>query len=236
LKIIVARRMRPVPREQLMELLWPDADPVRAGNRLSVLLSTLRAVLQPGQGGVGDAAGLSNGGADGGPLRSDGSGVWLDRALVEVDVEHFLRRAKAALDAHRRGHPDAVAGLVAAEAAHTGEFLEDDPYEEWAASVAEEVHATHVALLRALVSRLRRAGEVDEVVRYLLRLLDKDRFDEHAHLGLVRLLLAAGRHGEARRRYRIYQRAMAELGIAPQPLQAGQEHDPAPAAGGCVVS
>ena len=236
LKIIVARRLRPVPREQLMELLWPDADPVKAGNRLSVLLSTLRAVLQQGQAGPGEPAGPLSGGAEGGPLRTDGSGVWLDRALVEVDVEHFLQRAQAALDGHRRDDPDAVAGLVAAEAAHTGEFLEDDPYEEWAASVAEEVHATHVALLRALVSRLRRAGEVDEVVRYSLRLLDKDRFDEQAHLGLVRLLLAAGRHGEARRRYRLYQQAMAELGIEPQPLQPVRDRDPTLADGGCVIS
>lgn len=232
LKIIVARRMRPVPREQLMELLWPETDPVKAGNRLSVLLSTLRSVLQTAKSGFGEP--VLDGAAEGGPLRTDGSGVWLDRALVEVDVEQFLRRAKAALEEHRRSGPNALAGLVAAEATHTGEFLEDDPYEEWAASVAEEVRATHLALLRALVSRLRQAGEVDEVVRYSLRLLDKDRFDEQAHLGLVRLLLAAGRHGEARRRYRIYQQAMVELGIAPQPLQPGQ--DRAPAAGGCARS
>src|SRR6185437_2145703 len=46
LKILVARR-RPTPREQLMELLWPGVSPTIAGNRLSVLLSTVRDVLQP---------------------------------------------------------------------------------------------------------------------------------------------------------------------------------------------
>jgi DNA-binding SARP family transcriptional activator len=111
-----------------------------------------------------------------------------------------------------------VPRLVAAEAAHTSGFLDDDPYQDWAASLAEEVRATHVALLRALVSRLRSAGEVDEVVRYTLRLLGNDRFDERAHLDLIELLLAAGGHGEARRRYRIYVRAMAELSIKPQPF------------------
>src|SRR5262249_13522019 len=46
MRILVARR-RPISREQLMELLWPGVDPAVAGNRLSVLLSAVRDVLQP---------------------------------------------------------------------------------------------------------------------------------------------------------------------------------------------
>lgn len=203
LKILVARR-RPVPRDQLMELLWPRADPAKSGNRLSVLLSTLRDVLQS----VDEQA-------EHGPVATDGSTVWLDH--VDIDVERFLAGAAAALDAHRQDLPDALCRLVAAEAAHTGGFLDDDPYQDWVAPLAEEVRATHVALLRALVSRLRSAGEVDEVVRYTLRLLDDDRFDERAHLDLIEVLLTARRYGEAHRRYRIYERAMTELGIKPQP-------------------
>jgi ATP/maltotriose-dependent transcriptional regulator MalT/DNA-binding SARP family transcriptional activator len=208
LKIMVAKR-RPVTREQLMELLWPEADPDRAGNRLSVLLSALRDVLQAGGGTI-----------DTGPLVTDGSVVWLDLTMVDVDVERFLSHATAALEAHRQGHPDALARLVAAEAAHTGEFLEDDPYQEWARPLAEEVRATHVTLLRALVQRHRQLGEVDEVVRYSLRLLDKDRYEEQAHLDLVQVLLDAGRHGEARRRYDLYAQAMVELGVEPRPFGA----------------
>jgi len=156
-----------------------------------------------------------------GPLVTDGSGVWLDQALVDVDVERFIEQADAALEAHRQRRDDALVRLVAAEAAYTGEFLEDDPYQEWAASLAEEVRATHAALLRALVQRLRRAGELDEMARYTLRLLDKDGYDEGAHLDFVGALLDAGRHGEARRRYRTYVRAMTELGVEPKPFETG---------------
>jgi ATP/maltotriose-dependent transcriptional regulator MalT/DNA-binding SARP family transcriptional activator len=209
LKIVVARGGRPVPREQLMELLWPDADPTRAGNRLSVLLSALRDVLQPGSEH-----------AEPGPLMTDGTGVWLDYHLVDVDVERFREDANAALEAHRHRRPDALLRLIAAEAEHTGEFLEEDPYQEWAAALAEEIRATHIALLRALVSSLREAGEIEEVVRYALRLLEKDPYDEQTHIDLVDVLLAAGRHGEARRRYGFYLRAMAELGVTPQPFNA----------------
>src|SRR5262249_38598853 len=47
LKLIVARRGRPAPRDWLMEALWPEQDPTRLSNRLSVALSTLRSVLDP---------------------------------------------------------------------------------------------------------------------------------------------------------------------------------------------
>jgi DNA-binding SARP family transcriptional activator len=63
--------------------LWPEADPDKAGNRLSVLLWTLRNVLQ------------SHARAE--PLASNAGMVWLDRAHVNVDVEEFITDATAAL-------------------------------------------------------------------------------------------------------------------------------------------
>jgi two-component SAPR family response regulator len=47
LRILVARRGRPVPRGELCELLWPEDDQARTGHRLSVLLSIVRGVLDP---------------------------------------------------------------------------------------------------------------------------------------------------------------------------------------------
>ena len=203
LKILVARR-RPTPRDQLMDLLWPGVDPAVAGNRLSVLLSTVRDVLQPRP--VGE-----------GPLTTDGS-VSLNRAQVSVDVEDFLARATAALDADRGRGPGATVQLAAAVTAHTGGFLEGDALKEWAVGLAEEVRATYIALLRALSARLRDAGDIDAVVRYTLRLLAQDPYDEEAHLTLVAVLLDVGRLGEARRHYQGYVRRMREIDVEPQPL------------------
>ena len=58
--------------------------------------------------------------------------------------------------------------------------------------------------------------------RYLLRLIERDPFDEQAHLDLVRLLGASGRHGEARRRYRLYCRRMEEIEVEAAPYPAGR--------------
>jgi DNA-binding SARP family transcriptional activator/tetratricopeptide (TPR) repeat protein len=204
LKILVALR-RPVPRDRLAELLWPGSDPGRSANRLSVLLSTLRDILQPGR-------------EEPAPLQSDGSAVWLDRARVRVDVEDFLEHADAALDAVRNGRPDAAEQLERAVATHGGDLLEDDPYEDWAAPLAEEVRARHTALLRALITVSRSSGDIDQVIRYGLRLLHKDPYDEEVRLDLVAALLEAGRLGEGRRHYDVYARRMREIDVEPRPM------------------
>ena len=47
LKILVLRRGSPATRDELAELLWPDDAGDASGNRLSVAVSILRAVLDP---------------------------------------------------------------------------------------------------------------------------------------------------------------------------------------------
>src|SRR4030095_4590881 len=93
---------------------------------------------------------------------------------------------------------------------YTGDFLEDDPYEEWAVSLREEARAVYLAVARTLARSAAAAGEQDLAVRHHLRVRERDAYDEEAHLGLVATLAVAGRHGEARRRYRIYGQKMGE--------------------------
>jgi DNA-binding SARP family transcriptional activator len=206
LKILIARR-KATSREQLIELLWPEGDLAKAGNRLSVLLWTLRNVLQPR--------------ACEGPLASNAGMVWLDHIHVNVDVEEFLSEANAALAVHQGGRPDATERLMAAIAAYTGDFLEEDAHQNWATPLAEEVRATHIALLRALAARLRQTGEIDGAIRYLLRLIGQDPFDEQAHLDLVTMQLDTGHFGEALRHYDIYVKRMKAIDVYPQSLSHG---------------
>lgn len=207
LKILVARRGRPVPREQLMELLWPGDDPAKLANRFSVALSTVRGVLDPDRRVAGEGA-----------VVADRSVVWLDLDAVQVDVEEFLATAKGALERFRVDPEAALVDLAAADGSYGGDFLEEDPYEEWAVPLREECRATYVAVVRGLAAAAMDTGDADMAVRYCLRLLEQDRYDEETHLGLVRTLLGAGRHGEAHRRYRHYVAQMAEIGVEPAAL------------------
>jgi ATP/maltotriose-dependent transcriptional regulator MalT/DNA-binding SARP family transcriptional activator len=204
-KILVTYRGRPATRERLMNLLWPDDPADRTANRLSVLLSTLRTVLDP-----------ERAVPEPGPILADRHTVTLDLALVVLDIDVFLTAAADALAADRRADPAAARLLAIAETGYTGGFLPEDPYGEWADPLRDTARTTHIAILRALT---RHATDADQRERHLLQLLDHDPYDEQAHQSLVSTLNAAGRHGEARRRYHDYAARMAEIGVTPAPLQ-----------------
>ena len=51
-------------------------------------------------------------------------------------------------------------------------------------------------------------------------MLEQDPYDEEAHLGIVRTLAAARRHGEARRCHAIYRARMAAIGLESMPFEA----------------
>lgn len=207
LKILVARRGRATPRESLIDALWPGEEPAAAGNRLSVALSILRSVLDPER--------------RFGPDRyvSGTTGVALRRDALPIDVEEFLLDADTGLRLLRQGDDLAEARdrLIAAEAAYAGDFLEEDLYVDWPASLREEARVAYIAVAHALAELASAAGDLDGAARYLLRILERDPYDERAHLALVETLAQAGHHGEARRCYATYAARMDEIGVEAAP-------------------
>jgi len=202
-KILVCHRGRAVGREVLIEALWPDEDPAVTPNRLSVALSTVRKVLDPDRRFPMDHL-----------VQADRSSVLLSREQVVIDVEVFLQETFEGLELLARGRrTDATERLVDAEALYAGEFLEEDQYEEWSVPLREHARTAYISATAALAELAVARGDHESAIRYHLRLIERDRFNEPAHLGLVRALAALGRRGEALRRYRLYESAMAELGV-----------------------
>ncbi len=138
-KILVARRGRSTPREMLMEALWPDEDPARLSNRLSVALSTARAVFDPDKRHPADHY-----------IAADGESARLVMPSLTLDVDRFLRRAAVGLRLLGQGQDaDALPHLGAAEAEYSGDFLEEDAYVDWATPLREEARAAYLAVTRA---------------------------------------------------------------------------------------
>ncbi|MBC6451677.1 BTAD domain-containing putative transcriptional regulator [Actinokineospora xionganensis] len=205
LKILIARRGHRVPRAQLMDSLWPGEAESVVSARLSVALSTVRSVLDPGKRFAPDHF-----------VGADRASVWLDLAMTSIDVEEFLRDAQAGLDAAKTGHPaQAVLLLRTAEAAYTGDFLDEDVYQDWAGALREEARSVYVRVAHYLADHAVETGENYSAAAYSLRILQHDQYDERAHLALVRSSVMAGAHGEARRAYRTYVARMSELGVEP---------------------
>ncbi|MEV4411661.1 BTAD domain-containing putative transcriptional regulator [Catellatospora sp. NPDC049609] len=205
LRILVARRGRPVPRAELCELLWPDADGQRTGHRLSVLLNIVRGVLDPGKAHPADHY-----------LNADQASIALNLATTGVDVEDFLDQvARARRLVEQQATEQARLTLLAADQLYRADAFEDEPYTEWAGPLHEEARAAYLAMLRMLAHTSRAAGQPGAAVGYLLRLLERDPYDERAHRSLVRTLVAGGQHGEARRAFGRYGDAMRSIGVSP---------------------
>jgi DNA-binding SARP family transcriptional activator len=192
IKILISRRGRPVPRDTLIELLWPQTEdePSRLRSRLSVVLSTVRSVF---------------GGVDG--LLADRDAVAIDLEAVSVDVERFLRSI-------------AQGDLDSAETLYTGEFLPEDVYADWAVGLREEARLAFVSAARNLAKRRADDGDDEAVIALSSRILDQDPYDNEAHCYLIRGLAGAGRHGDARRAHELFERRMAELGLTPPAFEA----------------
>jgi DNA-binding SARP family transcriptional activator len=203
--MLAANRGRALHREIVIERLWPDEDPSKAGNRLSVALSTVRGVFDPGRAHGSDHYLVA---------ARESLGLNLDH--VEIDVEAFFDAADAGRSLLRSGDREAgLAMLRSAEARYVGEFLEDHPYADWAIGLREEARAEFISIARLLADADSEAGDHDAASRWYMRILEQDAYDEPAHLGLVTAMATAGRHGSARRLYRMYVTRMAELEVEP---------------------
>src|SRR5262249_60775571 len=102
--------------------LWRGVDPQPVGNRLSVALTTIRKVLDPGRRYPPDHY-----------VVADARAIALRPDNVGVDLIEFLRVADQAIDLMARGDRAAAIGpLRRARQLYAGDFLEEDLYVECA--------------------------------------------------------------------------------------------------------
>ncbi len=208
IKVLVTRRGRPVHREELMEILWPDDDPRRTANRLSVALSVVRSVFDAERDNAQDHY-----------VVADRSTVRLATERVRVDLEEFHHEIEVATSAVRDGDDDlARSHFRRAESLYVGDLFEEDPYEEWIVAERELARSAYLDAARWLAADASSRGLASEAARFTLRVLQRDPYDESAHLSLVAGLTADRRHGEARRLYGQYCTRMAEIGIDAAPF------------------
>ena len=208
LKVLVARRGRPITREAAAEAMWPEEDPEPLGNRLPVALSIIRRVLDPGRQHP-----------PGHYVVADTRTIAFRLDRVDVDLIEFLRIADDAIDLMAKGDHDAAAApLRAARQIYAGDFLEEDLYEEWAVDAREEARSRLLTVLRLLARLAAERGDDESASQYLGQLLEREPYDEDAWLALIAGQLRLRRHGEARRRYAAYARRMGELEVVPVAL------------------
>ena len=182
-------------REQLADLLWPEADSVKGRASLRRTLSVTAAVM-------GDGLVVSR------------AAIGLDPALVRVDVREFHALI---------GRPDA-ASLERAASLYRGDFLAGftlrgcAEFEEWQESVSEELRQALARGLQRLVAACIADGALERAAGHARRWLQLDPLHEPAHQVIIRLHGWAGQRSAAMRQYRSLVRVLdRDLAVRPLP-------------------
>lgn len=198
---------RPIPRDEIADVLWEGSPPATWDKALGVLASKLRGVL--GENGAGTSSRLT---AAFGCYRLDlPVGSWVDVvAAEEAAVEAEAALARGDLDAARR-----AAGL--AESLIRGPFLPGDEG-SWVEEKRRELEGVRARVLSTLAEACLRSGDSQEAVRWAEQAIDAEPFRETCYRRLMEAHIAAGDRAEALRVYERCRRLLAEeLGAFPSP-------------------
>jgi DNA-binding SARP family transcriptional activator len=194
------------PREVLMEVFWPGSSPEASRNSLNVAIHGLRRTLRtitemPIVAYAGGAYRLN------GDLR-----LWLD-------VDDFDSRVTSGRQFEDAREIDkAMREYEFADGLYRGDFLADDPYEDWAALTRERLRLAYLDALGRLSSLYFNAARYAACASLCQRIIERDPCREDAHRRLMRCFSRQGQPHLALMQYRACARALAdELGVETDP-------------------
>ena len=197
------------PREVLMEVFWPESPPEASRNSLNVALHGLRRTLRT----ITDIPVVVYGG---GSYRINQElSLWLD-------VDEFDRRVDSGRQFEEAGNVDqAKHDYELAGGLYRGDFLADDPYEDWAALTRERLRLAHLDALGRLSNLYFNAGHYTACASLCQRILERDPCREDAHRRLMRCYSRQSQPHLALIQYRACVRALTdELGVGADPATA----------------
>jgi predicted ATPase/DNA-binding SARP family transcriptional activator len=191
LLVYLACHARPLAREMLAELLWPERSQEQALANLRSCIHRLRLQLAPYLATTRQTVAFAPG------------------ASIQVDA--------CELEAHlSAGHLVEAVALYRGDFLH-GFHLEGSPaFEQWALLERERLCNLVISAYQQLITQAAAAGQLESAIRHAEQLLHLDPLHEPAHRQLMRLLAQMGRRAAALAQYTACCRVLeVELGVPP---------------------
>jgi DNA-binding SARP family transcriptional activator len=194
-----------LPRETLLDILWPEQESARAGQSLNSLVNSLQKLLGQALGGAAPV------------IRTNGTYRLHVEAGVGVDIADFDATA-------REGDRHAAAGDLARAIAcydqairlYHGDLRAGVDAE--AIVERERVRARYLNLRAFLADHSFRAGDYEACLEHALQLLRTDPCREDAHRLAMRCYMRRGERAQALRQFRLCEEILrAEFDAGPEP-------------------
>jgi ATP/maltotriose-dependent transcriptional regulator MalT/DNA-binding SARP family transcriptional activator len=218
-QLLLTHRHKPLPKEQILEYLWPESEPTAADTRFKVVLNALVRALEPERSSRSQSNYIIRSGSGASlaySLNTDPEQIWLDA----TEFENLATQGAHAELLATQGR-EAVSSLELYNRAlelYRGDFLPGCLYEDWAAPERERLLALFLATAERLTRLLAEAGEWERCVTICRLILARDNCWEEAYR---RMMLAQWKQGNRAAALRTYEKCTAtlseELGVEPMP-------------------
>lgn len=199
-QILLTEYGRSVPRDYILELLWPDMDTGPAINNLRVTLNRLSKALEPDR-------------PDGAPsafIVQQGDTFSINPAAqIVLDTTQFAQKVDEGTRVFYRGQRrEAIALLREAMQIYGGSYLPDALYDDW--STVERERLLHMFTEAAILlgEMVLDEGQAHEAIGLAWRVIEQERSNEQAYRLLMRAHALLGERNTA---LRLYQRLVKVL-------------------------
>jgi DNA-binding SARP family transcriptional activator len=189
LKSIVLHGSRDIPKEILMDDLWPEADTVSGEKNFKINLHRLRKAMEPemkkefGYSYIIQKAGL----------------ISLDPVLVTLDVDEFLSLSIRAEENEKNSDFDTALELYdKAVELYKGDYFAEEPYLEWILRKRDLLRAKYIELLEKKARLHEELDQIQKAVETWQRILDVEPYSETAYQNLMILYADSGRKNKAK--------------------------------------
>lgn len=205
---LVANRSRPVGRDELVDVIWPEQPPPGVDAALSAILSKLRVVLKKA-GWLPSEATID--------VRSGSIGIRFP-PQTWVDIEAAASAIDEAEGALRTGHCAKAWGCANVVISITRRPFIPDYEAGWIETRRVMLRTCLTRGLECLAAVSQLTGELPLAIQHTTEVLKLEPFREIAYQQLMRLHATMGNHAEALRVFEQCRRLLREeLGASPSP-------------------
>ncbi|MCP4021399.1 MAG: protein MalT, partial [Desulfobacteraceae bacterium] len=188
LKAIVLHGSRDIPKEVLIDDLWPKAAPKAGDKNFKTTLHRLRKAIEPrpqkefGFSYILQKAGL----------------ISLDPELVVLDVDDFMAYGTKAMETEKNNKfQRALTYYGRAVDAYKGDYFAEEPYKEWIARKRDLLKARFLELLKRKARLHEELDQMDRAKGAWHLILEADPYYEAAYQNLMILYADSGQRHKA---------------------------------------
>jgi DNA-binding SARP family transcriptional activator len=195
LQYLLTKPREPVLKDAIIEILWPECSLQAAANNLKAAIHGLRQSLGSLFSDAENTQSIIN---------VQGSYFVNPEIDIRVDVEEFEKHFTLGRRYEKDGN-DSLSRqeFEKAKALYRGDYLEDEPYEEWTILRREALKDTYLFILSKLADYAIEQDDCESCILYCQKILEKDPCREDAYRRLICCYSRLGQKNRALRWYEI---------------------------------